>query len=192
MHPPWRLLGASLLVAAGLQNLVPMDPVHIDVADASDHDGSRVRMAGAVRSVQQYGPDVSRFVLVQEGYGVAARLEGPLPVGQGEWVEASGRLDRSQGRLTFFIDALAAASPPPPQAPAWSQVAQDPQAWSDRWIRLEGTVIEGRMHGDGASVHMGEGPWPETGHVAATGVLAYEPKCLCHAFHAHAVHPWTD
>lgn len=191
MQSSWRLLGLSLLVAAGLQALVPAAPVRIDLADAPDHEGARVLVAGAVRSVHAYGPETSRFVLAADGHGLEARLDGLLPVGQGEWVEVTGGLDRSHGRLILFADSVQAGAPPAPAKPAWTQIAQDPEHWGDRWIKLHGRLIDGRLHGDGVSVHMGEGPWPDQGAVEATGVLAYEPDCLCHAFHAHAVRAWT-
>lgn len=167
------------------------------IADASQWEGQNVRLEGWVEGVRTEPDGVLRFQLADSGTAIAVRAAGGTDdVSNGDRLAAAGRLSRSAGALVLLVEAgndLRVVQEPAAEHPTWPQVGESPQEWTGRRIVLAGAVQQGRLVGDGVSISLGEGPWPKDGaKVEATGLLRYERDCVCHAFDASEVRPWTS
>ncbi len=160
---------------------------------APQFEGQQVTVAGVVTDVRPGPSGTTWFTLAAQGTTLDGHLDRPLAAPRGSWMEANGDLKRVRGNLVIFADQVRFTAHPEVASPSWSQMAAEPDGWSNRLIRIEGTV-EGRfLHGDGHSLRLGDGNWPREGAVRAVGVLAYEPVCLCHRLHADRVEsPWNS
>lgn len=197
MLPPRPLLALCLLLVGLLAWSVTAHPApDVAVADAARWEGQAVRVEGWASDVRQDG-DGLRLTLTDGGHALQVHAPPTPPherPGLGDRVEAEGRLSRWQGILRLEADEAAAIRTlggPRPVQPSWHDLASDPDPWSGIPIRLAGRVADGRLVGDGASLALGTGPWPASGHVQATGVLRPDPSCLCHRFDAREVRPWS-
>lgn len=183
---PLALAIALLGVLVWIADARPSDIV---LADAAQHEGHWVRVAGQARDVR-LDADGARFTMVAGGASLAIQAsQPPMP---GGWVEATGRLARSAGRLTLFADDVRALPVEADTRTSWADVAQDPSSWTNRLAALDGWVdgheFEDR---DGHAVRLGAGPWPRAGPVTALGTLRFDGACLCHRFDAAEVRVWT-
>lgn len=195
MLPPRPLLAASILLVGGLAwSVTALPPPAVNLADAARWEGQSVQLEGWARDIRS-GPEGLRFTLVDDGYAVAVRASGSIadvPLA-GDRVQAAGRLGRWQGQLRLDVeeaDAVRVVQGLAEATPSWADLAQDPQAWLAKPIRLAGVVEGGRLHDGSRSVALGDGPWPSQGAVQVLGVLRDDPACLCHRLDAREVRPW--
>jgi hypothetical protein len=186
---PRAPLAVTLAVLAALLWIADARPVDIAIADAALHEGSWVRVAGLASDVRPTS-DGARFQMAAEGATLPVEsAQAPPPAA---WLEATGRLARSGGRLTLFAESVAVAAPQATQRPSWDDAARLPQQFALRAIELSGWVEKGTLADhDGHRLQLGEGPWPHDGAVRARGALRYDEGCLCHHFDAAEVAAWT-
>ena len=211
MDPRW--LYASALTCMGVLHLVsaPGDAPVVRLGDTGLHEGERVTVEAMVGSAKM-GFAGLRLELQADSHTLAAVIpegaasgaatrpagpEGPSLVTPGAWVAASGRLERADGRLTMRIDDLRAADVASVPRPSWDAVLRDPKAWTRSPFTLEGHVVDGHLTKDDAriawrseehaTIRLGIGSWPPSGHVAATGLLRPDSSCACHRFDATTV-----
>ena len=204
MLPPRPLLAVSLLLLGGLAWTVEgRPPPQVDLADAARWEGQAVVVEGWAESVSVAADGALRLALTAGRHGMAARVapDGssapaqPL-VQRGDRVAVEGRPLRSPGGdLQLLADgagALRRVAGESIAEPGWDLLAKEPGLWTGRLLRLTGEVDRGDLRGPGHAVHRGDGPWPQAGAaVAAEGFLRYDAACLCFAFDAVAVRPWT-
>lgn len=164
------------------------------MSDAQAWDGQTVALEGWAQDVLQGADGVLRLTLVDGSASVAVRIGADADVREGERLSATGRLSRTGGSLTLLVDAsgqVRSLAQPTAERPSWSALADDPTAWTGRRITLDGAIDRGRFVGEGATLQTGSGPWPRAGLATVTGLLRYEPECLCHVLDADGVRPWT-
>lgn len=197
MLPPRPVLATAILLVGGLAwSLASSPPPLATLADAARWEGQSVTLEGWASDVR-WGPDGSRFVLVDGTHSVPVRVaadgESAAPA-TGDRVQAAGRLSRWQGELRLDVEDAADVRPtagPAAAAPTLAEVAADPLAWQGRPVLLRG-IVEDRHLADGPrSVALGDGPWPAEGPVQARGLLRWDAACLCHRLDAREVWPWT-
>lgn len=187
------LLVAALLELAALAWLAHGSAVpDVQPATAAWFEGQGpVRMAGVASGLHPASDGQVTLELQAGGAAIQVHVAGAVAATDGTWLVAEGRVLRVAGRLTLWVDAAAdveIGSAPAPEQPSWLQIAQDPNAWHDRFIRLTGTVDRGAIADkEGHRLQLGGGPWPSAGTVTATGFLAYAPACLYDRFTAGAV-----
>ena len=183
---PKRTFGGAIVLLAALFVIQPDVPT-VAIADAAEHDGRTVMMAGTATSVRPWG-DGLRIVLHADGHAVP--VDAPMTdATPGDWLRIEGRLHRVDGELRLRADSIAQARGPDPTTVPLAVVADDPSRWQDR-IRIQGTAHDGHLRDGAHAIRLGEGPWLE-GPVDAAGVIAYDVRCLCHVLHASQVRPWT-
>lgn len=198
--PPRPLLAIALLLLGGLAWTVDgRAPPQVDLADAARWEGQAVVVEGWAQSVRTQEGSL-RFALAEGGNAVAVRVAGGPDPGRpslaaGDRVTVEGRLLRSpSGDLQLLADGAAAVRRVAGGAvaePGWDAVAAEPAAWAGRPLRLTGIVARGELRSEGYALRAGTGPWPDEGAVAVEGFLRYDGGCLCFAFDAVAVRPWT-
>jgi hypothetical protein len=196
--PPRPLLALCLLLVGLLAWSVAARPAPgIPLADAARWEGQAVRVEGWASGVRQ-DDDGLRLTLTDGGHALQVHAP-PMPPsdrpGLGDRVEAEGRITRWQGILRLEADdatALRTLGGPRPVQPSWHDLAAEPGHWAGIPIRLQGMVVGDRLLGDdGASLALGDGPWPESGPAQATGVLRFDPACVCHRLDVREARPWT-
>lgn len=196
MLPSRPLLALSLLLLGGLAwSVAGTAPPTVPLEDAARWEGQDVTLEGWATAVQRSGDGTVRLALVDGTAAVAVRMPDTVPVSDGDRLALSGRLTRSAGRLTLFVEDEAAvlrAAAPEPVAPGWDDLAARPDDWVGRRLALTGTVERGHLVVAGHGLQLGMGDWPRAGPVRATGLLRYDPACLCHVLDAGEVHPWTS
>jgi hypothetical protein len=190
VESPRLLYALALIQLAGLLLLGSARPPEIRVAEAERHEGQAVRVEGLVEDARTDASGRGRFMLVGDGSALAVRVQGEPPA-SGGWVEAEGRILRSQGLLVLHADAVREAAAPEAARPDWSEVARAPRSFTGKVLTLAGVVDGPSFGAQGFLVATGDGHWPAGGHVQATGSLSYVPSCLCYAFHALEVAAWT-
>lgn len=191
MLPPRPLLALCVLLVGLLSwSVAARPPPTVAIEDAARWEGQTVRVEGWA-SDSRKEDDGLRLVLTDAGRALQVRSASDVHPGIGDRVEATGRLSRWQGMLRLDADALRVLGGPKPVQTSWHDLAESPADWRGTPIRLMGRIHDGLLSGDGASVALGDGPWPSSGVVAATGLLRYDTGCLCHRFDAREVRPWT-
>jgi hypothetical protein len=191
--PPRPLLALCVLLVGALAwSVAVRPPPDVPLADAERWEGQTVRVEGWAQDIRP-GP---RFTLVDGGRALDVRtpqIDAHRLPGIGDWVRAEGRLSRWDGALVLDVDAadadaLRVTAGPRPVQLGWSELAE-PGHWRGTLLRLAGRVEDGRLRGDGASIALGDGPWPASGRVVATGLLRFDPTCVCHRLDAREVRP---
>lgn len=202
LHPSSTVLAAflALAVLAALAWAVPV-PV-VTPAEAGGLEGQgRVRVEGQAQQVVA-DAQATRFTLHGGGASLDVRVAGTAAVAEGSWLRAEGAIGRSGGRLTLFVagasdlalrraEATVTAGggevPDVPSVPL-ALVAQHPEDWTDRAVRLVGTVGGAELgDGEGHLLRI-DGPRLPEGPARVDGTLAYAPACVCYSFHPAA---WT-
>jgi hypothetical protein len=195
--PPRPLLALCLLLVGLLSWSVAARPAPaVPLADAARWEGQTVRVEGWASGVEQDDGGL-RLTLTDQGHTLQVHAP-PLPPhgrpGLGDRVQAEGRLSRWQGILHLEADDASAIQPlsgPRPVQPSWHDLADAPDQWSGIPVRLTGQVRDGQLLGEGTALALGDGPWPESGSVQATGLLRFDPACVCHRLDAREVRPST-
>jgi hypothetical protein len=189
--PPRPLLALCVLLVGLLSWSVAARPApSVALADTAQWEGQTVRVEGWVAESRE-----GRLVLVDGGHRIQvdARLAGQRP-GIGDRVEATGRLTRWQGFLRLELDeadGLRRLEGPEPLHPSWHDLAREPERWKGTLLGLKGTVRDGLLVGEGASLALGDGQWPTAGPVLAIGLLRHDPACVCHRLDAREVRAWS-
>lgn len=216
MPSPMRaglLMASSLATVAVLHVLgAQQPPTPILLAVAGHHEGERVLVQGFANLVQPAsGAGLVRLRLAAGGAALTVLAAPSVSTGSirsGQWVAATGTLQRADGDLVLNADSVTAAAlagtpamldggtAEPPANPDWSDVTTHPDDWEGRLLNLEGTLDEDRLQqhvgkesGARNAILLGRGAWPEQGHVVATGTLRFDPACVCHRFDAAAITP---
>lgn len=201
MLPPRPLLAACLLLLGGLAwTVAGRPPPSISPADAPLWEGQAVVVEGWAQDVGQASGGALRFAVVEGGHAVAARMTGGAgdagpPVQAGDRVAVPGRLARGPGGdLQLLVDDPAGVRRIAGRAAAtgdWASIAAAPTDWTGLPLRLAGLVDDRSWRSGGHELRRGAGPWPTGGAVEAEGFLRYDEACLCFAFDAVRVWPWT-
>lgn len=196
MLPPRPLLALCVLLIGLLSWSVAARPQpEVALADAARWEGQSVRTEGWASDLR-VARDGSLALTLVDG-GQALQVDAPPSTahpGIGDRVEAAGRLSRWQGALRLDVEGptgLRIVDGPRPIQASWQDLSASPDRWHGVSIRLHGQVVGERLIGDGASLALGTGPWPQSGPVQATGLLRFDPACVCHRLDAREVRPWT-
>lgn len=208
--PPRPLLAACLVLLGGLAWTVEgRPPPTIAPAEAPLWEGQAVVVEGWAQDVGQTSGGALRFAIVEGRHAVAARMTGPgeagaggaggagagPPMQTGDRVAVPGRLARGTGGdLQLLVDDPGGVRRIAARAAAvgdWASIAASPAEWTGLPLRLAGLVDDDAWGSAGHVLRLGEGPWPKGGAVEAEGFLRYDAACLCYAFDAVRVWPWT-
>lgn len=194
MLPPRPLLALCLVLLAGLVWTVEGQPApRVPLSRADLWEGQRVTIEGWAQGVQRGADGSLRFDLVDGGRLVAVRTPHAA-LAAGDRLAVTGRLLRLQGTMSMLVEAaddVEVVQRPPAARPSWNSLADNPREWEATLVQLTGQIEGRNLNGEGHAITLGSGPWPAGGFVRADGFLRYESKCLCHAFDAVGVQPWT-
>lgn len=186
-----KLALASLIALAGLWSVGAKPPQAVPLADAATHPGQSIAVEGVLGSLRAQGTAWT-FTLTDGAQALAGRHEGaaPPPVGP---VRVTGTLQAGHGRPTLLASAIEPLAGKDPVALGVDALAEDPARHTGATLSVTGTVKGADLvDPDGShAVKRGEGPWPKSGKVRATGTLAYDGACACYRLDAWAVSPWT-
>jgi hypothetical protein len=195
MLPPRPLLAVCLLLLGGLAWSVGGQPAQkVALAEAATWEGQSIRLEGWAQDVRKDPSGALRLHLVDGAASVAVRVPSPAEASAGERLVAVGRLTRSGGNLALLVEDAAdlrRVAGPPGLRPSWHEVAESPQGWAGRSLTLAGTLERATFSAEGRSVAVGQGPWPREGTLEVTGLLRFEPDCLCYVLDAREVRAWT-
>lgn len=184
-----HLVGLAVAALAVVAQLAQGQPPLVELRDAALWEGQEVAVEGVVRDLRRDAAGPSRFDLVANGAALATRIDG-ASVQDGDPVRVTGRLGRQGGALTLFAERLSATTTDEAvhNVPL-SALAQRPEDWLDRAVRVEGVVERGWLRTDGHAVQLGDGAWPSSGTVDAAATLRYHAPCAC--YRLDRVQAWT-
>ncbi len=188
LHTPRRAIAAAItLLAVGQMWLATTDPPRIGIEDAQTYEGQDVTIEGVVHATQS-NRDGIRLTLSQAGHAVEVLApNGEWP--RGSYLTITGRLARLGLDLVLMAEHInPAQTPAAPHVSLQNILNQSP----DTLIRVSGQIAKNQLVGDGAHIHLGDGPWPKEGHVSATAIALPDAACACIKLHANSVSPWKD
>jgi len=193
-RPSVLVLGALLLCALLAALAGALGVPQVTPAQASLFEGQGdVQVQGLLSGVHR-SPAGWQALLHRDGVALSLRADlasdQAIPVADGEWVQAQGRIARSSGTLTLLVSQARATAPPPMPSPGWDAIAQDPANWDHRPLHLLGWSEKGELRDhDSHAIRLASGAWP-SGAIQVDGYLEYDAGCLCHRLHGHAT-AWT-
>ena len=189
---PSGTVAAGLVALAAVAGLAWAMPVPVvSPAHVEEHEGQgTIALQGQVQHIT-VDADVTRFELHGDGAWLPVRVAGVLAVADGSWIRAEGSAGRNGGVLTLYVPSPSAIDVEDSGSAApvdLAALAGDPAAWTDRELRVQGTVASGQL-GDGAGHRVRIDGKLQDGPQTLHAVLGYAPACLCYVL--HPVPSWT-